>query len=94
LVNNKSIEMNPFVEDLVARVSIGIVSSLKGVDVVKDIGIQKQRDSIDIMVNGKAIPLTVFPVMIIESTLSGLFAVLKGVDEIKTFSIDVETKPL
>jgi hypothetical protein len=92
LVNNKPIEMNAFVEDLVARVSIGIVSSLKGVDAVNDIGIQKQKDSIDIMVNGKAIALTVFPVMIIESTLCGLVSVLKEVDEIKTFSINIETK--
>jgi hypothetical protein len=93
LVNNNPIEMNPFVEDLVARVSLGIVSSLKGVEAtIRNVEIQKQRDNIEIIVNGKVIALTVFPVMIIESTLLGMLSVLKGVDHIKTFSIGIEIK--
>ncbi len=90
LVNDKPIEMNPFVEDLLSRVSVGIVSSLKGVESIKEVEIQKQADDIKIMVNGETINLITFPVMIIESTLVGLISVLKGVDNIKSFCITVK----
>ena len=92
LVNNKFIEMNPFVEEFLARVVIGIVCSLKGVDDIKNIEIKKQTKGIDITVNGKEVPLTPFPVMIIESTISGMVSVLKDVGDLRSILIQVEVK--
>lgn len=92
LVNNKLIEMIPFVEELLARVSIGAVSALKGVDDVKRMEIHRNVNDMTIMVNDKEIALSQFPITVITSTLSGLILTLKGVDGIKNFNISVETR--
>ncbi len=92
LVDNKPIEMIPFVEELLARVSVGAVSALKGVDDVKRMEIHKNDKDMTIIVNGKEIALTEFPIKVITSTLSGLILTLKGVDGSKNFNISVETK--
>ena len=92
LVDNKPIEMIPFVEELLARVSVGAASALKGVEDVKRMEIHKNDNDMTIMINDKKIALSQFPIKVITSTLSGLILTLKGADDSKKFDISVETK--
>jgi hypothetical protein len=92
LVNKKPVELNPFVEEFLARVSVGSVTSLKGVDSVKIMGLSLEQDDINIVVNGDKVDLISFPAMIIMSTLRGLVSTLKGGDNIKSLDIKVENK--
>ena len=89
-VNKKNVELNPFVEEFLARVSIGAVTSLKGVDYIKTVKIHHEHDDVTVNVNGDEIPVTPFPVMIIANTLRGLASTLKGVDDIKSLDVSVE----
>jgi hypothetical protein len=89
-VNKKPIELNPFVEEFLAQISIGAVTSLKGVDYIRSVKIHQEHDDVNITVNGEEIPLTPFPVMIIANTLRGLASTLKGVDDIKSLDVSLE----
>jgi hypothetical protein len=91
-VNRKPVELNPFVEEFLARISVGVVTSLKGVDYLRTIKIHHEHDDITIAVNGEDVSLTPFPVMIIANTLRGLASTLKGVDSIKSLDVSVEVK--
>ena len=89
-VNEKAIETNPFVEDFLARTSVGAVSSLKGTEVIKNLEIHQKKGNVEITVNGKDIPLTPFPNDIISGTLVGMVSSLKDVDDIDSIDISVE----
>lgn len=91
-VNKKPVELNPFVEEFLARISVGVVTSLKGVDYIRTIRIHHEHGDISIEVNGEEVPVTPFPVMIIANTLRGLVSTLKGVDNIQSLDINVEIK--
>jgi hypothetical protein len=90
LVNKKPIELNPFVNDFLAQVTIGAVKSLKGVDYIKKVEMHREHDDVTVNVNGEEIPITPFPNGIISSTIIGLASTLKGVDNVETFSINVD----
>jgi hypothetical protein len=92
LVNKEPVELNPFVEEFLARVSVGSVTSLKGVDNIKILEISLENDDINIVVNGAKVDLISFPAMIIISTLRGLVSTLKGGDNTKSLNIKVEAK--
>ena len=89
-VNKKPIDLNPFVEEFLTRISIGAVTSLKGIDYIKSVKIHHEHDDITITVNGDDISLTPFPVMIIANTLLGLASTLKGVDDIQSLDVSVD----
>jgi hypothetical protein len=89
-VNEKEIDMNPFVEEFLARTTVGAVSSLKGTEVIKNLKIQQKEGILEITVNGKETPLTPFPNDIIASTLAGIVSPLKGVEDIDSIDISVE----
>ncbi len=89
-VNNISIDINPFVEEFLARTTVGAVASLKGVQDVRRLEINQKKGHVEITVNGKEIPLTPFPNDIISSTLVGMVSALKGVEEIDSINISVE----
>lgn len=89
-VNEKPVELNPFVEEFLARISVGVVTSLKGVDYIRTINIHYEHDDISIEVNGDGLSVTPFPVMIIANTLRGLVSTLKGVDTINELDISVK----
>ena len=88
-VNKKAIEMNPFVEEFLARTSVGAVSSLRGTEGIKSLEIHQEKGNVEITANGKEIPLTPFPNDIISSTLVGLVSSLKGVGGIDSLDISV-----
>jgi len=91
-VNKESVELNPFVMEYLARISIGIVSSLKGVDYIRTIEIHDEHNDVKIKVNGEEVSLTPFPVKVISSTLHGVVSTLKGIGDIVSLHIDVEAK--
>jgi hypothetical protein len=89
-INKKEIDMNAFVEGLVAHVTIGAVNSLDGVDNVKTVDLNMDKGEIDIMVNKENIRVTPFPNDIIAATLLGLVSLLKGVEDVEQMKIEVD----
>ena len=89
-VNEKAIDMNPFVEEFLARTTLGAVSSLKGTEVIKNLKIHQKKGNVEVTVNGKDIPLTPFPNDIISDTLAGMVSSLKDVDDVESIDISVE----
>lgn len=91
-VNKITVEMNPFVEEFLARTSVGAVSSLRGTEDIKSLEIHQDKGNVKITVDGKDIPLTPFPNDIISSTLVGLVSPLKGISKIDSLLISVTVK--
>jgi hypothetical protein len=89
-VNEKAMEMNPFVEEFFARTTVGAASSLRGTEDIKNLKIHQKKGNVEITVNGKEIPLTPFPNDIISNTLVGMISSLKDVDDIDSIDISVE----
>jgi len=91
-VNGILIEMNPFVEEFLARTSVGAVSSLRGAEDIKSLRIHQKKGNVEITVNGSEIPLTPFPNDIISNTLLGMVSSLKDVEDIHSIDISVEVQ--
>ena len=89
-VNEKAMEMNPFVEEFLSRTTVGAVSSLKGTEDIKNLKIHQKKGNVEITVNGKEIPLTPFPNDIIFNMLVGIVSSLRDVDDIDSIDISVE----
>ncbi|MBN2462088.1 MAG: hypothetical protein JXB43_00635 [Dehalococcoidia bacterium] len=89
-VNGVSVEINPFVEDFLARITVGAVSSLREVENIKSLQVQQKKGNVEITVNGRDIPLTPFPNDIISNTLVGIVSSLRGVDDIDSIDVSVE----
>ena len=91
-VNNSSVELNPFVEDFLARTVFGAISSLRGVETTQALNLYIQKGDVKIIVNGSELPLTPFPKEIIVNTLTGLVSSLKGVGKVETMNISVKVR--
>ena len=89
-VNGMQVETNPFVEEFLARITVGAVSSLKDVRDIESLYVHHKKDNIEITVNGKDIPITPFPNDMISNTLVGLVSTLRGIDDIDSMEISVE----
>jgi len=90
-VNNKDIELHPFVEQFVAGTVTGGVRTLKGVDAVRTIELRILKRAATLLVNGKTLELTQFPNDIISSTVAGVVTALKGVDMvIDSLQLDIK----
>lgn len=90
VVNNVSIELNPFVEEFLTRTVVGAVSSLRGAEDIRDLELYLERGDVKIVVNGNELPLTPFPKDIITNTIIGLVSSLKGVGKIESLKINVK----
>lgn len=90
MINKSRVELNPFVEEYLARISAGIVTSLKGIDYVRNVQIYDRHGDIQIKVNGDDVAIKPFPVKIIGNTLRGLVSALKGVNEVDNLDVVVE----
>jgi hypothetical protein len=91
-VNNISVELNPFVEEFLARIVAGAVSSLKGAEDIQSLELYLEQGDIKIIVNGNELPLNPFPRDIILNTLVGLVSSLKGVGKIDSLEISVKAQ--
>jgi len=89
-VNNKDIELNPFVEQFLAGTVTGGVRTLKGVEVVRTVELKMVKRTVTLVVNGKALELTEFPNDIICSTVAGVVSSLKGVGKVDSLQIDIK----
>jgi len=89
-INKADIELNPFVEDFLRRISIAAVSSLKGVETINTLDIQLVQDEVTVTLNDVELPLTPFPKDLISRTLKGLVSGLKGVDGIQRLRVYLE----
>ena len=89
-VNGISVEINPFVEEFLARTTVGAVSSLKEVEDMKSLQVHQKKGNVEITANGKDIPVTPFPNDLISNTLIGIVSSLRGVDEIDSIDVSVE----
>ena len=89
-VNNKDIELHPFVEQFVAGTVAGGVRTLKGVEVVRAIELKMLKGVVTLLVNGKALELTQFPNDIISSMVVGVVSALKGVDKVDSLQLDIK----
>ncbi|RLC94623.1 MAG: hypothetical protein DRI39_02205 [Chloroflexi bacterium] len=78
-VNSAPVDLNPFVEDFLARTLAGAVSSLKGVEVITELELSVQEGDVSILVNGNDIPLTPFPNDAIASIVTGIVSRLRDV---------------
>lgn len=92
-VNNKDIDLHPFVEQFVAGAVTGAVRTLKGVDEIRTVELKMLRMTVTLMVNGKKLELTQFPNNILCNTVTGVVASLKGVDkEIDSLQLDIKVE--
>lgn len=91
-VNNVSVELNPFVEEFLARTVAGAVSSLKGTEDIQSLELYLEQGDIKIVVNGNELSLTPFPKDIITNTIMGLVSSLKGVGEIDSLKISIKAE--
>jgi hypothetical protein len=92
IVNKVSIELNPFVEEFLARVVIGAASSLKGAENIRNLELHLEGGSIRLLVNGNELPLTPFPQEIITNTITGLVSSLKGIGKIDSLKIGIKER--
>jgi len=89
-VNNASVDLNPFVEEFLARTATGAVRTLKGAEDIKDLELYVQEGDVRVTVNGNELPITPFPNDIIANTFTGLVSTLKGIDKVGILKINVK----
>ena len=88
-INKESIELNPFIEEFLARTVVGAVSSLRGAENIRDMELYLERGDVKLFVNGNELSLTPFPRDIITNTITGLVSSLKGVSKIDSLRVKV-----
>ena len=91
-VNNVSVELNPFIEEFLARTVVGVVSSLRGAENIQDLELYLERGDVKLFVNGNELSVTPFPRDIITNTITGLVSSLKGVGKIDSLKITVKAQ--
>jgi hypothetical protein len=90
-VNNKDIELHPFVEQFVAGTVTGGVRTLKGVDDLRTLDLKMVKRVVTLALNGKTLELTQFPNDILSTTVTGVVSSLKGVDKvIDSLQLDIK----
>jgi hypothetical protein len=89
-VNNASVELNPFVEEVLARTVAAAVSCLKGAEGIQNLELHLQGGDVRVVVNGSELPLTPFPNDIIANVVTAMVSSLKGIDEIENLRITVK----
>jgi len=91
-VNDSEVELNPFIEEFLARTVHGAASSLKHAEEIEDLELSLEHGDISIFANGSEIPLTAFPQKIITNTFVGLVSSLKGIEKVTKFKITVRPR--
>jgi hypothetical protein len=91
-INNVSVELNPFAEQILNRTVVGAVACLKGAENIRDLELYLERGDVKLVVNGNELPLTPFPKDIIANTITGLVSSLKGVGKIDSLKINVKAQ--
>jgi hypothetical protein len=90
-VNSKAVDLNPFVEEILAGTVAGALQSLKGVEGIKSAELQLRQRTVTVTVNGKELTLTPFPNDIIAGMVTGFVSSLKGIDKVESLRIKLRT---
>ena len=90
-VNGKQVDLNPFVEGILAGTVAGALRSLKGVESIKTVDLQLRQNTVNVTVNGGEVTLTPFPNDIIAGTVTGFVSSLKGIDKVEGLRIKLRT---
>ena len=90
-VDESAVDLDPFVERILAGTVAGAVGSLKGTEDMRNVEVQVDKGEVVIRVDGKEVPLTPFPNDIIGHTLAGFVSALKGVKTVERFRIVIES---
>ena len=90
-VNGKPVDLNPFVEGILAGTVAGALSSLKGVESIKSVDLQIRQRTVTVTVNGGELTLTPFPNDIIAGTVTGFVSPLKGIGKVESLRIKLRT---
>ena len=91
-VNDSDVELNPFVEEFLARTVYGAVASLKHPEDIEDLELSLEHGDVSIFANGSEVPLTAFPQEMIANTFVGLVSSLKGIEKVTKFKITVRPR--
>ena len=88
-INNVSIPLEDFPEQVVARSIAGAVSTLKGTDKIESIELTMLHGEVKLLVNSTEVELTHFPNQIIASLVAGAVSPLKGAEDTDNVSITI-----
>ncbi|MDY6918073.1 MAG: hypothetical protein SVP26_09055 [Chloroflexota bacterium] len=89
-VNKEPVDLNPFIEQFVARTTAGAVSALRGAENIESLELSVRHGDVTVTVNGKDIEVTLFPNEILASTLTGMVSSLRGIGPIDSMGISVK----
>ncbi len=78
-VNDVSIQLDYYVEEVVYHVVSALVKSLRDTGEIHDLVMKVEDTEVEIALNGEPVSLKEFPKLIIKSTLDGMVYHLKGV---------------
>ena len=88
--NNVPVDLNPFVEQFIARAVAGGVSSLRGAESFNSIELSLREGNVTVVADGQDVDVTSFPNDIIASTIAGMVSPLKGVEATDPVTISVK----
>jgi len=77
--NNVPVDLNPFIEQFIARTVAGAVSSMRGAETFNTLELSLKEGNATVVADGNDVDVTSFPNEIITSTIAGMLSVLKGV---------------
>ena len=89
-VDESAVDLDPFVEQILAGTVAGAISSLKGTEDMRSAEVQVEKGEVVIRVNDREVPLTPFPNDIIGHSLTGFVSALKDVNTVERFRIVME----
>ncbi len=89
-VNREPVNINPFIKEFLAAVTMGAVCSLKGANVIKTLDLFLDRGEVQVLINDVPLSISPFPNDLLTNTLQGLVSTLKGVDTVQTMRIYVQ----
>ena len=88
-VNGEPIPVDDFVQEFLRNVITGMLSVLKGTEVMQTIKLAIKEDTVDINVNNTPVPANPFVRSFIRNTVLGMVSSLKGVGKIEELEISI-----
>ncbi len=92
-VNDRPVELNPFVQSFIEHVATGILSALHGTGAIENMALAITADKqVTIRLNNALVPLSPFVSKIIYGTITGMVAALKDVGQINNLQIVIKAE--
>ena len=87
-VNEKSIEMDDFVQEFMDHVVSGMIVALKRTGEIKTLHLSIDGDQVVINLNNSPVSMKPFVASILKNTIFGMVSSLKGVSQIKRLRME------